>query len=72
MVDFNKIRAAAEGQKWKVTLLGNGHWRFVPPDPKAKIVIIAGTPSDHRALKNALGHLRKSGFNDGVHAVRHG
>lgn len=72
MHDFKKIKAAAEAQGFRVTQTGSGHWRFVPPSQKAQIVILASTPSDHRSIKNALGLLRRSGFNDGIHAVRHG
>jgi hypothetical protein len=71
-MNFRTIKAAAELQGFRVTQTGAGHWKFVPPQKGRMIVVTSGTPSDHRSLDNFLSRLRRSGFNDGVHAVRFG
>lgn len=53
---------ALELQGWRV-VFGGGHYRCFPPDKTKPMVVIASTPSDHRAWKNILGFLRRSGFN---------
>ncbi len=55
------IRIARE-QGWKVEPTRKGHWWFRPPNPADGQVLVAGTPSDHRALKNAKAKLRQAGL----------
>jgi predicted RNA binding protein YcfA (HicA-like mRNA interferase family) len=56
------IIKALESQGWRVEL-GGRHYKCFPPDKTLPMVVIAATPSDHRAWKNILGFLRRSGFN---------
>ncbi len=71
-MNFRSIKAAAELQGFKATQTGTGHWKFVPPQKGRTIVVTSSTPSDHRSLNNFLSRLRRSGFDDNVHAVRVG
>jgi len=63
-MSVKQLRRAAEAQGWKVEQTRSGHWRFVPPDRAKPIVIVSGTPSDHRSMRNSLAMLKRSGFND--------
>lgn len=56
------IEKAARDQGWETGRTKKGHLRYVPPDPELPIVIGAGTPSDHRSLRNFVAQLRRSGF----------
>ena len=51
----------AVAQGWTVSTTNKSQWRLMSPDGKS-IVIFAGTPSDHRAFKNFIGHMRRGGF----------
>lgn len=42
---------------WTVEKTRNGHIRFV--SPAGEVVMCAGTPSDGRARKNHLAHLKR-------------
>jgi hypothetical protein len=48
-------------QGWKVERSANGHFKCYPPDPAKQMVLIARS-NDHRAIRNAVSWLRKSGF----------
>jgi hypothetical protein len=52
-------RALALG--WRILPLKSGHERWLSPDGKTQ-VLVSGTPSDHRAMKNALADLRRAGL----------
>lgn len=54
------VRAAWDAG-WRVEQ-GRKHIRVYPPDPTQAIVTIAGTPSDHRTVKNTRAQLRRSGL----------
>ena len=56
------ILKALQQQGW-VVKFGGSHYKCYPPDKTKAMVVIASTPSDHRAWKNILGFLRRSGFN---------
>lgn len=62
MVDDGKrIRKALEAQGWRIRE-GRKHLLAFPPDPELPAVTLPSTPSDHRAWKNAIATLRRSGF----------
>jgi len=60
--DAKALRKALVAQGWSVEQTKNGHYRAIPPDPDMDIVIMAGTPSDRRALQNDIARLRRNGF----------
>lgn len=45
---------SATAQGWRVEQLKSGHWKFYPPDKTLSAVVVGGTPSDFRALRNFL------------------
>lgn len=59
---LRKIRKRARNQGWTIEITGSGHLKWVPPKKSEDIVFSASTPSDHRALKNLLSRLKKSGL----------
>lgn len=61
-MDQKEIEEAALEQGWSIGRTKKGHLRFVPADKSMPIVIGAGTPSDHRSLKNFLAQCRRSGL----------
>lgn len=58
--DMKKLIKAAEAQGFTVELSAKGH----PVFRKSERVVAtgSGTSSDHRAIKNLIGQLRKAGF----------
>ena len=53
----------AENQGWCVSLQKrNAHFRFVPPNKAASIVVLPSTPSDYRGQRNSLALLKRSGL----------
>lgn len=52
----------ATSQGWRVEVLRSGHLKFYPPDVNQSAVVVGGTPSDWRALKNFISMLKKSGM----------
>jgi hypothetical protein len=61
-MDEQALERAAREQGWQTGRTRKGHRRWVPPDPSMPIVIGSGTPGDHRAMRNFLAQLRRSGF----------
>ncbi len=61
-MDVKKILRAAKAQGWRIERTRKGHLRLVPPDPKAPMVIGSGNPSDHRAIRNLLAQMKRSGL----------
>ncbi len=59
--EVKAIIREAERQGWRSRLMSNGHTRLYAPDGKTQITL-PGTPSDHRALKNAISDMRRVGF----------
>lgn len=59
--ELKEIVKAAEEQGWRVKTTTRGHSMFLAPDGINKVTA-GGTPSDHRALANLLGDLRRYGF----------
>lgn len=65
--ELKRLTRIAREQGWAVeqTRKGQcrkGQWWFRPPDPSAGQVLVAGTPSDRRAWKNAIAKLRQAGL----------
>ena len=60
---LKELIKTARAQGWTVQQTRKGHWWFRPPDPTAGQVLLAGTPSDHRAWRNATAKLRRAGLN---------
>jgi hypothetical protein len=58
--DAQKLIAKVQEQGWRVDDKGSA-WLRYSPDGKT-IVTIHKTPSDHRALKNAISRLKRGGF----------
>lgn len=62
-----EIRAAidaARAEGWTVEpTKNNSHIKMI--SPSGRVVFISGSPSDHRAMKNALGDLRRAGLTTG-------
>jgi hypothetical protein len=58
--DVKKLFAAAQAQGWRVEV-GRGHFKLYAPDGVGRVTI-SGTPSDRRALANAIAYMRRHGF----------
>jgi hypothetical protein len=59
--EFQRYLRAAKDQGWIQVPTRKG-MQLVPPDPGRPIVQVHKTPSDHRALRNLLAEMRRSGF----------
>lgn len=59
---YRPIFEAAHAQGWRVERTPGGHFRAVPPDKTKPIIVLAGTPSDARAIKNDVARLRRAGL----------
>lgn len=59
--EWTKVLKAAGEQGWRVESTKKG-FRLLPPDPSKSAVAIHRTPSDHRAMKNTIAQMRRSGF----------
>ena len=59
--EIDDIVRKAVSQGWEVTTRKNGHLQFKPPT-KDPVIFFSGTPSDFRALKNHLAHMKRLGF----------
>lgn len=58
--DTKKIVAKLIAQGWRIDESGK-HPKAYPPDRTKPMVTISSTPSDHRAYKNMVAQLRRSG-----------
>lgn len=58
--EIRAIVKAAEEQGWRVKQ-GKAHYLLLAPDGINKVTV-ASTPSDHRALDNAISRLRRYGL----------
>jgi hypothetical protein len=59
--EIKQLVRKLEQQGWRVELGGGGHYKAFPPDVTKPMVTFASTPSDHRALRNIISMLRRSG-----------
>lgn len=57
----SELLREARKQGWSVELRRGGHVRLTPPNSSSPIFIPA-TPSDRRALMNAVTRMRRAGF----------
>lgn len=58
--DMRRMLRALEEQGFEVTRTKRGHYE-VRKDGR-RVATMAGTPSDHRGIRNAIAYLRKAGF----------
>ena len=58
--DTKRVAKAAERQGFEVATTTKGHVVFTLDG--VVVATASGTPSDHRALKNLIAQLRRSGF----------
>jgi hypothetical protein len=59
--ELRKLLDHARDQGWRIEGGGSKHWKCYSPDGKT-IVVLPGSASDHRSLKNARAVLRRSGL----------
>ncbi len=59
--DWKKLVKEAVRQGWTVEFARRG-LKLVPPDPTKQIVFVHSTPSDRRAIKNAIAEMRRQGL----------
>jgi predicted RNA binding protein YcfA (HicA-like mRNA interferase family) len=57
--DIRDIIAKLEAQGW--TVVRGKHYKCYPPDKNLGMVVVSCTPSDPRAIKNAISYLRRHG-----------
>lgn len=60
--DIARLIELARRQGWNVERTNGGHWRFIPTEKGASIVIASSTPSDSREIQNTMSRLRRSGL----------
>lgn len=60
--DWRRVVREATRQGWTIEFARRGHLKLIPPDPSKQIVVIHATPSDHRAIKNVIAVMRRTGF----------
>ncbi len=56
--EMKKVRRRLERLGFIATKTRSGHWKFGHPNMEG-VVFAAGTPSDHRAIKNFLAELQR-------------
>lgn len=61
-LEWKRLVKEAAKQGWAVERGRKGQLKLIPPDPTRQIVVIHGTPSDHRAFKNAVALMRRQGL----------
>ena len=59
--DLRKLIAACEAQGFTVRVTSKQH-RQIRDAHGQVVAVVAGTPSDHRAWRNALAHLKRAGL----------
>ena len=57
--DLKKLLDAARAAGWTVAKTRGGHWRCLPVDPEAPIVIVPATTT---RIENTRADLRRSGL----------
>lgn len=60
--EIAKILGELDRQGFTAKLGGSGHWKIYNADGRM-ITVLPATPSDARALRNAIAVLRRAGFN---------
>jgi hypothetical protein len=59
--EWKKLVKEAERQGWAVTPSRKG-LKLVPPDPSKQVVFVHQTPSDQRAMRNAIAEMKRQGL----------
>lgn len=59
---FRDLVEAAKKQGFTIERTKGNHWKFIPPDKTKVIVIVAGSPSDFRAINKITSRLKNSGL----------
>lgn len=59
--DWKKVVREATRQGWRVEFARRG-LKLIPPDPTKEIVVVHRTPSDRRAIGNAIAEMRRQGL----------
>jgi predicted RNA binding protein YcfA (HicA-like mRNA interferase family) len=59
--DLKKLLSAAQEQGWRIELGKGGHFKLYAPDGVGRVTM-SSTPSDRRALNNAIAQMRRFGF----------
>lgn len=62
MRDIDQLLSAARRQGWTVQKRGSGHFMLTPPARGSPLIVVAGTPSDHRVYVKARCQLIKAGL----------
>lgn len=60
--DWKKVVREAARQGWTIEFGRRGQLKLIPPDPAKQIVVLHGSLSDHRSIKNAIAVMRRQGF----------
>lgn len=61
--NWRELFKTLKEQGWAVENTKGQHIKLVPPNDQHQIIIVASSPSCHRAFKNTLSRCRKSGAN---------
>ncbi len=62
MRDIDQLLIAARRQGWAVQKRGSGHFMLTPAARGSPLIVVSGTPSDHRAFVKARCQLIKAGL----------
>lgn len=60
--EVERLAQVARAQGWRVEILANGHYRFIPPDPLKRMTVTGGTPSDRNFIRRLVADLRRLGL----------
>ncbi len=62
MRDIDRLIDAARQQRWGVERRKSGHFMLTPPSRGSPLIVVAGTPSDHRAYAKIRAQLKRAGL----------
>ena len=60
--EVEKLARRARAQGWRVEVLANGHYRFIPPDSSKPMTVTGSTPSDRNFIRRLVADLRRLGL----------
>ncbi len=58
--DLKRMLKALDDQGFEVSRTQRGHYEV--RENGRRVATIAGTPSDHRSIRNSIAYLRRAGF----------